>query len=400
VSAQNNPEKANATGKKGPVPAEALILRGAPERSVRLSRPAILAGSTIALVAISASLWMAFGRSPERSAYQSNHDELPATPAAVRGLPSTYDFPMLGPELPGDLGRPILARQKRSADFVPPDTVQQDNFSNAPDPDRELRRAARGAGLMVPVNASPADAQGSGGSDGGAEPPLENAPRLALVPDTDPNAQQRKSDFLADNASSIGVNPHALTPAASPYVVTAGSIISGSLLTGIESDLPGLVTAQITERVFDSATGTILLIPQGSRLIGKYDSVVAYGQKRAFVLWQRLMFPDGSALAIENVPATDPSGKSGLVDRVNAHALALLQSAAISTILGVGTNLGMTGESDLVQALRESAQQNVSQAGDQLVSRTLQIQPSISIRPGAPVRMIVHRDLLLRPWSR
>src|SRR6185312_7635155 len=104
------------------------------------------------------------------------------------------------------------------------------------------------------------------------------------------------------------VNPHALVQSPSPYTLAAGSVISASLITGIRSDVPGLVTAQVTENTYDSATGRILLIPQGARLIGNYDSVVAFGQKRALVVWQRIIMPDGSSVRLDNEPAADPSG--------------------------------------------------------------------------------------------
>jgi type IV secretory pathway VirB10-like protein len=185
---------------------------------------------------------------------------------------------------------------------------------------------------------------------------------------------------------------------ASPYTLTAGTVIAGGLITGIRSDLTGLVTAQITENVFDSATGRILLVPQGARLIGKYDSVVAYGQKRVLVVWQRIVMPDGSSLGLDNVPASDASGFSGLADRVDAHGWALLKGALISTLLGVGSELQFSGQNGLVQAIRQSGQQNVAHVGDQLTSKTLNVQPTISIRPGTPVRLVVQKDLILAPW--
>lgn len=181
-------------------------------------------------------------------------------------------------------------------------------------------------------------------------------------------------------------------------MLSAGSVIAASLITGINSDLPGLVTAQVTQNVFDSATGRFLLVPQGARLVGKYDSVVAFGQRRALVIWQRIILPDGSSLRLDNMPATDPSGYAGLADKVDFHSWALLKGVAIATLLGVGSELSIKGESDLVQAIRESTQQNVSRAGDQLTSRNLDVQPTITIRPGAPVRLLVSRDLILAPW--
>ena len=221
----------------------------------------------------------------------------------------------------------------------------------------------------------------------------------ALTPDRDPNAQGRKAQFVGTLDRSADVNPHTLTAAPSPYLLSAGSVISASLITGLRSDLPGLVTAQVTAQVFDSPTGRILLIPQGSRLIGSYDSVVAFGQKRALIVWQRIMLPDGSSMRIDNLPATDASGYAGLQDKVDFHTWALLKGVALSTLLGVGSQLTVTGESDLVQAIRESTQQNVSRAGDQLTSHTLDVQPTITIRPGAIVRLVVHKDLILTPWK-
>jgi type IV secretion system protein VirB10 len=162
--------------------------------------------------------------------------------------------------------------------------------------------------------------------------------------------------------------------------------------------LPGLVTAQVTSHVYDSPTGRILLIPQGSRLVGSYDSVVAFGQKRALIVWQRIILPDGSSLTIGNVPATDASGYAGLQDKVDFHIWTLLKGIALSTLLGAGSELTLSGDSDLVQAIRRSTQDNSARAGDQITSRNLNIQPTITVRPGAAVRLIVHRDLVLAPW--
>jgi type IV secretion system protein VirB10 len=143
----------------------------------------------------------------------------------------------------------------------------------------------------------------------------------------------------------------------------------------------------------------MLLIPQGSRLIGSYDSVVAFGQSRALVVWQRIILPDGSSFRIDNVPAADTAGYAGLSDRIDRHTWQLLKGVALSTLLGVGAELSFgSSESDLVRAVRESAQQNGARAGDQLVTRNLDIQPTIRVRPGWPLRVVVHKDIVLRPW--
>jgi type IV secretion system protein VirB10 len=127
--------------------------------------------------------------------------------------------------------------------------------------------------------------------------------------------------------------------------------------------------------------------------------VVAFGQRRALLVWQRIVFPDGSSIALDNMPATDLAGYSGLQDRVNSHSWQLLKGIVLSTLLGVGTELSLgSDESDLVRAVRESAQQNAANAGQQITSLNLDVQPTLTVRPGWPVRAILHKDLVLRPW--
>ena len=176
-------------------------------------------------------------------------------------------------------------------------------------------------------------------------------------------------------------------------------MIAASLVTGLNSDLPGLVVAQVSENVFDSVTGRTLLIPQGARLIGRYESNTSYGQQRAFVVWQRIIWPDGSSLTLDDAPASDPSGYAGVRDRVDSHGWQLLKGVALSTLLGVGTELGTgSDESEFVRAVREAAQQSGGRAGDRLVERSLDIRPTMMVRPGWPVRVLVHKDLVLQPW--
>jgi len=192
-------------------------------------------------------------------------------------------------------------------------------------------------------------------------------------------------------------NPHGLQTPVSPYQLMAGTIISASLVTGLNSDLPGFVVAVVTEHVYDTATGRHLLVPQGTRLVGKYDSVVAFAQERALVVWQRLIFPDGSSIVIDNLPATDTGGYAGLADEVDLHTWKLLKGVALATVLGVGSQLAFgSTNSDLVMALRESTQSTTNRAGQRLIERNLNVQPSITVRPGWPLRVIVHKDLVFR----
>jgi type IV secretion system protein TrbI len=265
------------------------------------------------------------------------------------------------------------------------------------------QRKVREAGVMMglaqsvaPLPARPTDLV-SGDPDGTANDGNKAGPALDL--ERDPNAQGKKIAFAKAKGDDEVVNPYRLQNAVSPYTLSAGSVIAGSLITGLNSDLPGFVTAQVTENIYDSASGRTLLLPQGSRLIGSYDSVVAFGQSRALLVWQRIILPDGASIRIDNAPATDASGYAGLTDKVDYHTWRLIKGIALSTLLGVGTELTFGGnESDLIRALRESTQENASQAGQQLVTKNLAIQPTIKVRPGWPLRIIVHKDLVLRPW--
>ncbi|HUZ73810.1 MAG TPA: TrbI/VirB10 family protein, partial [Stellaceae bacterium] len=153
------------------------------------------------------------------------------------------------------------------------------------------------------------------------------------------------------------------------------------------------------EDVYDTVTGRTLLIPHGARLIGTYDSVVAFGQSRVLVVWQRIVMPDGSSIQIDNLPATDAAGYAGLADQVDYHTWTLLKGVVLSTLLGVGSQDTFgSAQSNLVQAIRESTQESTNQASQRIVEKNLNIQPTITVRPGWPVRVVVHKDLVLRPY--
>ena len=183
----------------------------------------------------------------------------------------------------------------------------------------------------------------------------------------------------------------------------AGTIIPAALVTGINSDLPGQVIANVTEAVYDTATGKHLLIPQGSRLMGRYDSQVAFGQRRVLLVWTRLILPDTSSVALDRLPGIDPAGYAGLEDGVDWHWDRILAGAALSTLLGVGAELAApesrTDGNRIVIATREGAQDAVNQVGQEFTKRSMSIQPTLAIRPGFPMRVMVSKDLVLRPYQ-
>jgi type IV secretion system protein VirB10 len=219
-------------------------------------------------------------------------------------------------------------------------------------------------------------------------------------PSSDQNMQDQKLAFLNGPSDAPTVSSNRLTPAASPDIIQAGTVIPAALITGIESDLPGQITAQVTENVYDSPTGQYLLIPQGARLIGEYNSEVAYAQTRVQLIWTRLIMPNGASIVLDNQPGADTQGYSGLQDGVNNHWGALFEAALLSTFLSVGAEAGTSNqENNLIQAIRSGASNSFNQTGQQVVERELNIQPTLTIRPGFPVRVVVNQDFILKPYQ-
>ena len=143
-----------------------------------------------------------------------------------------------------------------------------------------------------------------------------------------------------------------------------------------------------------------MLIPQGSRLIGRYDSVIAYGQSRALVVWSRIIMPDGSSIVIDNLPGVDMAGYAGLEDRVDYHAWRLFQAAILSSVLSVSAELGRDSNDDeILEALRDGGQRTINQAGQQIITKQLNVQPTITVRPGYRLRVIVNKDIVLKPYG-
>jgi type IV secretion system protein VirB10 len=218
------------------------------------------------------------------------------------------------------------------------------------------------------------------------------------------NGQDRKLAFVNASIDRRTVSPDRVTKPASPYIVQAGTVIPGALITGIRSDLPGQITAQVTENVYDTPTGRFLLVPQGARLIGIYDSQITFGQSRVLLVWTRLIMPNGRSIVLERQPGADTAGYAGLEDQVDNHWGELFKAAALSTFLAVGTELGAgsdtnSNDSAIIQALRHGASDSLNQTGQQVVRRSLNIQPTLTVRPGFPVRVIVNRDLVLAPYG-
>lgn len=386
-----------------------LRLRPERPRVVRLSRKVLTTLGGVSALALGGALIWALQSNRSTAPQELFNTENRTQAEGLSRLPRDYaGVPQLGPPLPGDLGRPML-----NAGVTPPPLPGAPVPAPAqPDPEaqrlaEERRRiaqemeAARGSRLFaaearaqqtsVSVQTQPSDSAA-------ALPNPFAMPGFGQV-QPQPTENERRLTFLTGPVDRRTVSTDRIAPPASPYIVQAGAVIPAALMTGLRSDLPGQVTAQVTENIYDGPTGRIVVIPQGSRLIGQYDAQTSFGQSRALLVWTRLIMPNGHSVVLERQPGADPSGFAGLEDEVDNHWGQVMRAALISTLLSIGSQAGAGDDEDqLIQALRRGSSDGVSQVGRQLVSRSLDIRPTITIRPGFPVRVIVTRDLVLEPW--
>jgi len=369
-----------------------MRLRAEPPRVTRLSRKVLASVAAVALVGIGGALIYALqsddGGTGGEELYSTGNRQ---TADGLAGLPRDYTGPVLGPPLPGDLGRPILDAQNRGQPVVPPTVDRAEERRLA---EEEAARLSRVFFQTEARTGSPA------ATPGGSTPP--GLPGLDLAGLTGQLGQQTTQDrqlaFLNAPVDRRTTSADRVTPPASPYVLQAGAVIPAALITGIRSDLPGQITAQVTENIYDSPTGRILLVPQGTRIIGQYDNSVQFGQRRVLLVWNRLILPNGRSLVLERQPGADSQGYAGLEDGVDYHWWDLAKAAGLSTLLAVGTELAVSDEDRLVRAIRDGAQDTINDAGQQIIRRQLQVAPTLTIRPGFPVRVIVTRDLVLEPY--
>lgn len=380
--------------------ATAMRLRPEPPRVTRLSRKALAGLALVTSLGLGGALIYALqtrhGGNQGQELYSTDNR---TTPDGLANLPKDYSgVPKLGPPLPGDLGRPILSAQN-AGQSVPTPPMAMPNPGISQEEQRRLQEieSARTARLFSSTETRPSSPQAA--TAGPVPQPDLASLGLAPQPST-PSAQDRQLAFLNQTPDKRTVSPDRVAAPASINVLQAGAVIPAALITGIRSDLPGQITAQVTENIYDSPTGRILLVPQGTRVVGQYDNGVGFGQRRVLLVWSRLIFPNGRSIVLERQPGADAEGYAGLEDGVDYHWGELFKAAALSTILSVGAEAGTSqNENNLVQALRQGASNSVSQTGQQIVSRQLNIAPTLTIRPGFPVRVIVTRDLVLEPYG-
>jgi len=222
------------------------------------------------------------------------------------------------------------------------------------------------------------------------------------------NMQAQKLKFLQkkENPGDI-YNVHPLIKPVSPYEIQAGAIIPAVIITAINTSLPGMVVAQVTQNVYDTVTGKNLLIPKGSKIIGKYDSRVAYGQTRVLIAFNRVIMPNGNSIQLNNFNGSDMGGTAGFDGNVNNHWMRILGAATISTLLSVGTGVASTDTyynnnnyypSPMQNAL-SSAGSDIASTGQQLTSRAMNIQPTITVPAGFEFSVMVNKDMVLESYQ-
>lgn len=398
--------------------AERLKIRSSPKPVTRINRKVLMVGAGLGVLGLFAAASIALkpptaAGPPGQELYNTTNTR---KPEGLSTLPASYDaMPKLGPPLSGDLGSTMLAAERELG--IEPEYVTRFEDDFRPNPADEAARARRMRDAAMAEEAARAPVffrlqsetgdtalaqRGAARSRSGTDLTSELMALAAMPQGTpsafgasDPNLQDRKLAFSGEAASADIYNEYGVQDAVSPYQVMAGTLIPASLVTGINSDLPGTIVAQVTQPVYDTVTGQYLLIPQGSRLIGRYQSEVSFGQDRALVTWDRIIFLDGSSIVI-SASAADAQGYAGLSDRTDHHWNRVFAAAGLATILGIGAELGSDGDGDIERAIRRGTTDTINEAGQRVVDRNLGIQPTIRVRPGWPVRVVVTRDLILR----
>lgn len=360
-------------------PPPELPLRAARPPAIRLRRSAVQLTVLSAAALLATSLAWAFVVQPElrANAREQAAEGREEARGAVRPSdrvteqPASYDRLGEGalPE-PRTLGRAGGAPDTPSGAAGPPARVPAAGAAAAVQPPRSLSAEARESGLFF------ASSQGAGRAAQGAAQRPEQADYGAMY------------------------NGHNLLQPLSPYEVKAGAIIPATLLTGIDTSRSGPVVATVSQNVFDTVSGRHLLVPQGARLIGRHDGESQYGDRRAFLTWDRLILPNGKSILLTKEPGVDAEGAVGVQGKVDRRlgslVFATLFAGAITTLGEIarddGKHSGFWGDAGDAAAIE------AAQVGGRLIDRELDVRPSIRLRAGAPVRVMITRDLILEPY--
>ncbi len=392
---QDAPEEPSALPIRGPIPNTATRLH---------KRNVFLFISALAVILGYATL---SGLSnPSTDGPEALKTLRPASPGeAVKNLPGDYSkikrSPKLGPPLTGDLGEAQIKTKN-----IPEPTELEKYLAQLRLERMKKQLAARDSDITfasLKRSDMPSSTEANNSSYGSALGGRSDATTTSsTTARDDDNRQDDKRDFLSSKRENDEVLPARLKHPVSKYEVMAGTLIPALLLTGINSDLPGQILGQVSQNVFDTVTGNHLLIPQGTKLLGEYDSRIAYGQERVLVVWTRLVFPNGASISLEGMPGVDLSGYAGLTDQVNNHYARLLTGVIFTSLLGAAAQTAHGSnrlEPDFSELAIQGGADNLNQAGQQITRKNLQIQPTLEIRPAFRVNVFVNKDIVLIPYK-
>jgi len=359
----------------------------------------LLGGSCLLGGVVVFALMSGLSERPDRVA-AARAQEAPAsatTPEELRALPSAYDAESLAAatdEAPHDM---FWGERGPPEGWEQPGLQPPENEFWAPAP--------------TPTPQAPAprpQLAGAEAPDPAAAPLFfearQNAPRGRVSGGAHQSDQAiegggRREGFIANQQQSADVLDSLYIPPRSAFELQAGAVIPAALVTALNSDLPGRVIAQVTAPVYDSVTGDHLLIPQGARLIGTYDSANAYGDNRIYLVWNRIIMPNGWSIQLQGMEAADPTGAAGLSDRTDNHIDNIAGAVAVSAVLSILANEAESEDEDgFAESVGDAAAQEAARVGGRIIDRQLNVRPTLRVRPGAPVRVLVTRDIQLRPY--
>lgn len=381
----NEPDVAPATPPLSKAPPPPLMGRAARPKAVRIRKPVVQAMVAGAALLLSGSLAWPFIIQPDLKAKArdaAEADQLEETRGGVRPSDRVTEQPASYDRLPAG-GLPGPRRPGEGA------TTDPAVASPAPIP------AARYGPPMAAQPRGPGPAQQAAASGlffEAGDRPAVSAGQAASLSAQDPASRDYSAIY----------SPHGLVAPVSPYELKAGAIVPGVLLTAVDTSRPGPVVATVTQNVFDSITGRHLVVPQGTRLIGRHEGESAHGDRRAFLVWDRMILPNGKSLILTEEPAVDGQGAVGVQGRTQRRLWSL---GVASLFAGAITTLGelARGHSDdrsVIASAGDAASIEASQVGGRLIDRELGVRPSIQVRAGSPVRVMITRDLILEPYNR
>lgn len=357
-------------------------IRAAPPKPRRLSRKTLMAASLILSAIVAFAL--VTGLSDRDRTRAENQDGQPvqaaSPPESVRIAQAEYSADDLAPPL--EEGHDFLWGDHRPDGE--PETLDAGPISSRPLSPSPLEAEADAARLSAIRFGAEARQAVAPHAESATSPP---GPGAAFL-----NSQRGRDDGVLDAA---------YRPPRSPYAIQAGSTITAALVTALNSDQPGRVVAQVTEDVYDSVSGEHLLVPQGARLLGTYDAATSHGDQRLLIVWNRLVMPNGWSIALRGMPGTDAAGASGVRDTVDAHLSRIAVASLLSGALSVAANEAEDDDnSRLTESVGNAAAQEAARVGGRIIDRELSVRPTLRIRAGAPVRVLISQDIVLRPYRR